>query len=103
VVLGDATLPLPDGVDGSVAEGSRVVYGIRPEYTRIGGAGPGFVGTVGVLEHLGTSVLVAVETPAGDVQSVVPDGEEPEPGQTVTVVPQQQHVLLYDAESGRLL
>jgi len=105
IVLGDAKLPLPEGLDGSASDGSEVVYGIRPEYTRIGGPDdrPGFAGTVGVIEHLGTSVLVAVETSAGEVQAVVPDGDEPEPGASVTVLPQQQHVLVYGGEDGQLL
>ncbi|WP_433286656.1 ABC transporter ATP-binding protein [Micromonospora sp. CA-244673] len=103
-----ARLPLPDDARGQVTDGERLVYGIRPEYldyspTEVPGA---LTGEVVVVENLGSVSLVSLDVPtddaeAGDeagrtsVQVVVPEGAEPEPGDTGWAVPRPGRSLLY--------
>lgn len=106
-----ARLPLPDDAHGQVTDGERLVYGIRPEYldyspTAVPGA---LTGEVVVVENLGSVSLVSLDVPtddteAGDeaggagrtsVQVVVPEGREPEPGDTGWAVPRPGRSLLY--------
>jgi multiple sugar transport system ATP-binding protein len=85
-----ATLPAPAGVpDGDL------VYGARPEYLELLlEARPGaFPGTVSVLENLGTSTLVTLETDGTLIQAVVPEGDEPPIGSPAWALPRRS--LLY--------
>ncbi|MFI2648520.1 ABC transporter ATP-binding protein [Micromonospora fulviviridis] len=115
LAVGPARLPLPDDSRGHVTDGERLVYGIRPEYldyspTAVPGA---LTGEVVVVENLGSVSLVSLDVPADDtgaddsgagdaagaertsVQVVVPEGGEPEPGDTGWVVPRPGRSLLY--------
>jgi multiple sugar transport system ATP-binding protein len=89
-----------------VADGERVTVGIRPEYLAISskpveeGA---FTGQVSVIEHLGTTSLVAVEVDGTLVGATVPDGEEPEAGSTVWLRPVPERVLVYRDGDGSLI
>lgn len=106
VSVAGASLPLPPGL--SVAEGSSVIWGGRPEYLRWSAVAPSaddaIAGTVTVVENLGASVLVTVE--AGDgvlVQVVVDEDDEPAPGVSGWVAVRPERTLLFDAESEELL
>ncbi|MET8910593.1 ABC transporter ATP-binding protein [Micromonospora sp. NPDC004551] len=110
LAVAGARLPLPDGASGQVTEGEPLVYGIRPEYldyspTAVPGA---LTGEVVVVENLGSVSLVSLDVPADDaeagdgtgggrasVQVVVPEGGEPEPGDTGWAVPRPGRSLLY--------
>ena len=99
VDVGSATLP----IDGSSAEAGReVIYGIRPEHVAIGGAGP-VTGAVSITENLGTDFLVTVDVGGVMIKATIPEGDEPNPGDTVSLAPSSRRVLLYDKESGALL
>jgi multiple sugar transport system ATP-binding protein len=81
-----------------------VTWGARPEYlgwstTPVDGA---LSGVVTVVENLGASVLVTVES--GDVltQVVVNEDDEPAPGTRGWVVPRPERTLLF-GESGVLV
>nr|WP_221474489.1 ABC transporter ATP-binding protein [Planomonospora venezuelensis] len=92
-----AVLPAPPGLP----DGEEVVYGIRPEYTDLSAAPreDAFPGTVAVLENLGTSTLVTLESAreGGDglVQVVVPEGQEPPVGGAAWAVPRPERALVY--------
>ncbi|MEU4477605.1 ABC transporter ATP-binding protein [Micromonospora sp. NPDC023966] len=113
LAVGGVRLPLPEDARGQVTDGERLVYGIRPEYldyspTAVPGA---LTGEVVVVENLGSVSLVSLDVPgdgtgAGDdsapvaaertsVQVVVPEGGEPEPGDTGWVAPRPGRSLLY--------
>ncbi|MGY0003944.1 ABC transporter ATP-binding protein [Micromonospora sp. I033] len=108
LAMGPARLPLPEDARGQVTDGERLVYGIRPEYldyspTPVPGA---LTGEVVVVENLGSVSLVSLDVPgddteAGDgasrtsVQVVVPEGAEPDPGDTGWVAPRPGRSLLY--------
>jgi multiple sugar transport system ATP-binding protein len=94
---------VPDGAGagaGIVAEGDKVVYGVRPEYVRVvaeqqDGA---VLGEVSAVENLGVSVLVTVEAGEQSLRAVVPESDEPEIGDAIHLVPSPGRVLLYRAD-----
>jgi multiple sugar transport system ATP-binding protein len=99
VDVGSGMLP----VEGTTAEAGReVLYGIRPEYVAIDGSGP-VKGTVSITENLGTDFLVTVDVGGVTIKATVQEGDEPDPGDTVSLAPSTRRVLLYDKESGALL
>jgi multiple sugar transport system ATP-binding protein len=97
--VGDSTVQLPSSAEGLVADGENVILGSRPEFTTLeqGLDGDGIVGTVSILENLGTEYLVTVESGDLSVQLTVDDGEEPAIGDRVRVRPIQHRALVYRA------
>jgi multiple sugar transport system ATP-binding protein len=95
-------LPVPEEVRGRLTDGEQVVYGVRPEYLDYA-ADPvpaALTGQVVVVENLGSFSLVSLDVPGEDdttasVQVVVPEGREPEPGDTGWVVPRPGRSLVY--------
>ena len=98
-------LPVPDDVRGELTDGEQVVYGVRPEYLDYSpDPAPGaLTGQVVVVENLGSFSLVSLDVPAEEpdaaettsVQVVVPEGREPEPGDTGWVAPRPGRSLIY--------
>ncbi|MEV0804824.1 ABC transporter ATP-binding protein [Micromonospora sp. NPDC050200] len=98
-------LPVPEDVRDRVSSGEKLVYGVRPEYLDYSAEPvPGALsGQVVVVENLGSFSLVSLDLPSGDaagtpgtsLQVVVPEGREPEPGDTGWVVPRPGRSLLY--------
>jgi multiple sugar transport system ATP-binding protein len=83
-----------------VAEGDKVVYGVRPEYMGYA-AGPadGAVrGEVRAVENLGVNVLVTVDAGEQSLRAVVPEADEPDLGDTAYLSPAAGRVLLYRAD-----
>jgi multiple sugar transport system ATP-binding protein len=99
VDVGSATLPF-DGT--TVDAGREVIYGIRPEYVTVDGSGP-VSGSVSITENLGTDFLVTVDVGDVTIKATIQEGDEPQPGDTVSVAPSTRRVLLYDKDSGALL
>ncbi|MGO4341816.1 ABC transporter ATP-binding protein [Pedococcus sp. 2YAF34] len=101
--LGGFTLPVPDGF--AVAEGDKVVYGVRPEYvtaegaTADGGVPEGsVVGTVSAVENLGVHVLVTLCAGEQSLRAVIPEADEPDLGDALAVTPAPGRALLYRAD-----
>ena len=100
VEVAGARLPAPDLA--GVADGAKVVAGIRPEY--LYPAGEGITGTVSIVENLGVTSLVTLECPGEVLVGLtVPEDEEPVVGSTMTAAPAPGRLLVYDAETTRLL
>ncbi|WP_026413297.1 ABC transporter ATP-binding protein [Actinomadura oligospora] len=81
-----------------VEDGVPVVYGVRPEYLDYSAApvDEAFHGRVVVVENLGTSSLVTLETEGGVlVHVVVPEDAEPAPGDEGWASPRPGRSLLY--------
>jgi multiple sugar transport system ATP-binding protein len=99
------TTPVPAGAVEHVSDGEEVILGARPEFTALDREldGEGIVGTVSILENLGTEYLVTVESGDVAVQATVEDGDEPEIGQRVRAVPLRARALVYRAEDGGLV
>ena len=60
-------------------------------------------GSVSITENLGTDFLVTVDVGDVAIKATIQEGDEPQPGDTVSVAPSTRWVLLYDKESGALL
>jgi multiple sugar transport system ATP-binding protein len=114
-------LPIPEAAAGLLADGDKVIVGIRPEYlteaefdteadayagtgTGAGADGPPSIeGRVSIVENLGTSSLVTLATAGPSVQVTVAEGREPEPGATMRVSPRPGRMLIYRAADGVLV
>ncbi|RKT55683.1 ABC transporter ATP-binding protein [Saccharothrix australiensis] len=93
-----AALPGPP----DLADGTRVVVGVRPEY--LAPADEGITGRVVAVENLGVSSLVTLDCPDGTpISLTVPEQEEPALGTALTVDAAPGRLLFYDADDGRLL
>ncbi len=103
--IGDDTVPLPPNTADAVREGEPVVLGARPEYValRPGPVAGGVRSRVVITEHLGTSILVDLESAAGPLQAVVAEDEAPPLGSEVWLVVALARALLYAKESGELV
>ncbi|MFI6478194.1 ABC transporter ATP-binding protein [Nonomuraea sp. NPDC050663] len=82
---------------GALADGSEILYGVRPEYADLAldEREDGFPGTVAVLENLGTATLVTLEARDRLIQVLVPEGDEPPIGSRAWAVPRRRRALLY--------
>ncbi|MEV0643984.1 ABC transporter ATP-binding protein [Phytomonospora sp. NPDC050363] len=103
VAVAGGRLPIPAEAVGKVAEGEKVVVGVRPEYVRLSASGDGLAGEVSILENLGTTTLVTVDCAGELVGATVPEEDEPEPGAQVRLAPVAGRLLLYRAEGGELI
>ncbi|WP_200210350.1 ABC transporter ATP-binding protein [Micromonospora coerulea] len=102
LALAGVRLPVPEDARGQLADGETVVYGVRPEYLDYSPepVPEALTGQVAVVENLGSFSLVSLDVPAEDdtatsVQVVVPEGREPDPGDTGWVVPRPGRSLVY--------
>lgn len=103
VRIGSAQIAIPSSVK-SAPDGQEVVLGVRPEYLQVSSAQAGdFTGVVKVLENLGTHYLVSIDCEGTLVRGTVPDGEEPKPGTTISLLADPKRTLLYAAEGGDLI
>jgi multiple sugar transport system ATP-binding protein len=106
LMLGDVRLPVPAMAAGLLHEdGEEVLLGCRPEYTDLSTEQrpDSLGGTVVVVENLGATALVSVETGGQIVKAVVPDGEEPRIGERAWMTPQQHRALVYRQIDGLLV
>ena len=106
LMLGDMRLAVPAMAAGLLHEdGEEVLLGTRPEYTDLSPQEhpDSLRGTVVVVENLGATALVSVETGVQIVQAVVPQGEEPPIGARTWVTPQHARALVYRRSDGLLV
>ncbi|MDK1378253.1 MULTISPECIES: sn-glycerol-3-phosphate ABC transporter ATP-binding protein UgpC [unclassified Sinorhizobium] len=89
VTEGGVALPLPDGYQG----GTVAVYGVRPEHLTIGEHGVPAV--VVVVEPTGAETHVLAKIGQADVNLVLRDRIDLQPGQTVMVAPDMKRVHLF--------
>jgi multiple sugar transport system ATP-binding protein len=87
----------------AVADGERVVVGIRPEYLALSSGGGVFTGQVSIVENLGTASLVTVEVADTLIGVTVPEDAEPAAGTTVWLTPAAGRVLIYRESDGELV
>ncbi len=105
LMMGHVRLAVPAMAAGLLHEGEEVLLGSRPEYTSLATheRADSLSGTVVVVENLGATALVSVETGAQIVQAVVPEGEEPGIGQPAWLTPQNGRALVYRQADGLLV
>jgi multiple sugar transport system ATP-binding protein len=95
LVAGGLRLPLPAV---AVTEGQKLVWGIRPEHLTLGEGG--MTAQVAVVEPTGSETHVVCRSDGRDVVAVFRERHGFRPGDTITLVPEQRHVHLFDAETG---
>jgi multiple sugar transport system ATP-binding protein len=100
IAVAGAKLPSPL----NLADGTKVVVGVRPEYLTLAPEGVGIRGTVSIVENLGVSSLVTLDCPDGTlIGATVREQHEPAIGTQITAVPEQGRLLLYSKEDGTVL
>ena len=91
-----------------VADGTAVVFGVRPEDLRVAAAGEaGIEAVVDLVEELGADGYLYAHVADGgerhDIVARVDGRNHPVAGETVTLVPDMAHAHLFDAENGERL
>jgi len=99
VTLHHQALPAP--VAREPFEG-EMVYGVRPEHIHLSDAAP-YRGRVRATEYLGTTQIVTIETPNGQVKARIPSDQPTRPGETVGLDFNGATVMLFDQQTGRAL
>ncbi len=99
VTLHHQVLPAP--VAREAFEG-EMVYGVRPEHIHLSDAAP-YRGRVRATEYLGTTQIVTIETPNGQVKARIPSDQSARPGETVGLDFNGATVTLFDQQTGRAL
>ncbi|HZE39623.1 MAG TPA: ABC transporter ATP-binding protein [Stackebrandtia sp.] len=105
LALPGGKLPIPSDVAAGVSDGAKVTVGVRPEYVRLHTEAieaPALRGTVSILEHLGTTTLVACECDGTMIGATVPADDEPRPGDEVWLEPREGRLLVY-GDDGELI
>jgi multiple sugar transport system ATP-binding protein len=108
---GAANVVLPGGrtarvpLRGNSAPAASAELGVRPEHlTVVDPADPAAVlqGAIGIVEHLGNSTLVYVETPAGQLIVQGEGGLEAKTGRLVGLSLSESHTHVFGADGATL-
>jgi multiple sugar transport system ATP-binding protein len=93
-------LPLSNGLGAEL--GTSVWYGLRPEHFTLAddGANGAIRADVAVVEPTGAETLVICRIEGQDIQVVLRDRAEFHPGQTISLMPNRDNVLLFDKGNG---
>jgi multiple sugar transport system ATP-binding protein len=106
LMLGAVRLEVPAMAAGLLPQdGEQVLLGSRPEYTDLATQQrpAALRGKVVVVENLGATALVSVETSGQIVQAVVPEDQQPPIGALAWVRPQHSRALVYRQGDGLLV
>jgi multiple sugar transport system ATP-binding protein len=79
-----------------------LALGVRPEHVALDDGAP-YRGTVQAVEYLGTTQIVTLETPHGEVKARVPSDRAVTPGTTTGLGFNSRTLSLFDTDSGRAL
>jgi multiple sugar transport system ATP-binding protein len=100
VTIDGMAIPVPeireDGAEGDL------VLGLRPEHVRLDEAGP-LKGTVFGTEYLGTTQIVAIDTPRGPIKARLPASTPVHAGETVRMSLAAERLSLFDGATGRAI
>lgn len=96
--LGESSFPVPAGFTGS-----KVTMGIRPERLRPEMKGTAVKGVVDVVEPLGATKTVIMNTGGVSLTASVDADVETADGNTITLFVQPDQVHFFDAETGNAL
>jgi multiple sugar transport system ATP-binding protein len=106
VMQGDTTVR----VDGALIDVPRIeapaaaaLLGARPEHLKLGSPGRGLRGRVEHVEYFGSHWVAEVATDAGRVKVLADKTQRPAVGDSAGVEFDARHLVLFDAETERLL
>jgi multiple sugar transport system ATP-binding protein len=92
-------LPVPARLGGQ--DGMEVVYGVRPEHLYMSEDGRGIPAKVIVVEPTGAETMVVVHMAGQEIQAIFRERHRFEPGQDITLLPDVDHLHLFDKRSGQ--
>ncbi|MCC5973051.1 MAG: ABC transporter ATP-binding protein [Rubellimicrobium sp.] len=99
ITLGDAVIEVPPQREG--AQGA-LALGVRPEHVRLDDSAA-LRGHVIAAEYLGTTQIVTLSTPQGEVKARIPASRLVRPGQTTGLAFDARTLTLFDVAGGRAL
>lgn len=99
VRLSHETLPVPEHHE---AFDGDIVYGVRPEHIRFSDSS-GYRGKILATEYLGTTQIVTLDTPNGEIKARISSEQRVQPGESVGLDFKGETVTLFDTQSGRAL
>ncbi len=102
VMTGDDTR-LPLAPHAGATEGTRVVYGIRPEHWSLSNADGGLEVEVAVIEPTGADTLVVCRFAEREILASFNERHDLRPGQNIHLAPDLGLVHLFDQESSQRL
>ena len=79
-----------------------MVYGVRPEHIRLSDAA-GYRGEITATEYLGTTQIVTLNTPNGEIKARIASDQPATVGETVGLDFNGRTVTLFDNQSGRAI
>jgi len=99
VHLGDIPMSLPELQEAAVG---ALVLGVRPEHVGLNDGSP-YRGRVEATEYLGTTQIVTLSTPHGQIKARAPAGQVARIGDVVGLTLNPRTLSLFDATTGRAL
>ncbi|WP_300032859.1 ABC transporter ATP-binding protein [uncultured Roseobacter sp.] len=79
-----------------------LVFGVRPEHVALSDSGT-YRGEVLATEYLGTTQIITLDTPNGDLKARVPAGKKATVGETIGLGFDPATITLFDKNSGQAL
>ncbi|MCC7046543.1 MAG: ATP-binding cassette domain-containing protein, partial [Alphaproteobacteria bacterium] len=94
---------LPIAPGAAASDGTKVIYGIRPDHITLANGGGSLDVEVAVVEPTGAETLVVGKFGKTEIQAAFRERHAFRPGQRVPMMPVLDKVHLFDAGSGRRL
>ncbi len=99
IALGNHRFGVPRALEAFKGD---VVLGVRPEHIRFGDNGD-YRGEVLATEYLGTTQIVTIETPLGEVKARAPSSQIAQVGEKIALDFNADTVTLFNGSSGKAL
>ena len=99
VRVNDIALKVPHSLDGA---NGRLTLGVRPEHVKLDDRAP-YRGRIVATEYLGTTQIVTLDTPNGQIKARVPSSDKIPVGQTTGLSFDARTITLFENSHGRAL
>ncbi|KIN63506.1 ABC transporter, ATP-binding protein [Sulfitobacter noctilucicola] len=99
VDLGGQSLGVPKQLQGA---SGKLVFGVRPEHITLSDSGS-YRGEVIASEYLGTTQIITLDTPNGEIKARIDSGQVARTGEKVGLDFDPRTITLFDAGSGQAL
>ena len=99
VQLNGQPLGIPRQIEGA---SGKLVFGVRPEHIRLSDTGA-YRGEVTATEYLGTTQIITLDTPNGDLKARVPSNQVATVGEKLGLSFLPKTVTLFNENTGRAL
>lgn len=99
VEMNGINLPVPESLEG--ARG-KLAFGVRPEHVRFSDSSA-YRGVVRATEYLGTTQIVTLETPNGEIKSRIGSTQSIKVGDQVGLAFDARTITIFNADTGKAL